>query len=119
MSRRPRTPVHFPRMRVRGARNRQKVALRRETKTVLPFARLIQSNPFSIEFSALAAWEPGAYRLESSVFHDGYGRQVGSAKVIAAPAPVPDGIDKMDALLYALIGVKRPSPAEGDPPDAT
>lgn len=75
MAQKPRTPVHFPRMKVRGRRNRAKLAARHEHLLVIPHARAVPTAT-GYRFFALAGPEPGAVMLKSRTVVDGYGRTV-------------------------------------------
>lgn len=84
MAQKPRTPVHFPRMKVRGRRNRAKLAARHEHVVVVPHARVVPTlNGY--RFFALAGPEPGSVMLKSRTVVDGYGRTVRDPD----PAPQP------------------------------
>lgn len=75
MAQMPRTPVHFPRMKVRGWRNKAKLAARHTYRTVIPYAR---PTPIAdgVTFVAITGPEPGAVRLEFTRTVDGFGRRV-------------------------------------------
>ncbi len=116
----PRTPVHFPRMKVRGRRNKAKLAARHTTLTVVPHARP-ERIATGYRFTALTSPEPGALRLEFKTVTDGYGRRVGVPQMqsIAPPKPTtyslqmsfkPEDPDAFDKLRSVLLGG-----GEGDP----
>ena len=77
MAQTPRTPVHFPRMKVRGHRNKAKLAARHRQLIVIPYARPVHI-PSGIRYEALTASEPGAMELRFSTVTDGFGRTAGS-----------------------------------------
>lgn len=90
MTRTPRTPLHFPRMKVRGRRNKAKLAARHQRIIVMPHARAIPT-PTGYRFVALAGPEPGAVMLKSRTVVDGFGRVVREpAPTPAPPAPEPE-----------------------------
>jgi len=68
-----RTPVHFPRMKVRGWRNRAKTAARHVTVFEFPFARPVRTAT-GYRFNVLAGPEPGAVLIRSTYVRDGWGR---------------------------------------------
>lgn len=120
MSTQPRTPVHFPRMRVRGPRNRRKLALRRERRTVIPYAMLVARGPGNYVLEAVPEWRAGAVRVVHSVTQDGYGRAVpgtfrGRAERADPPRP-PVGSMSFDfnvkghapSALFDLLTGRRP-----------
>ena len=121
MSKKPRTPVHYPQMRVRGRRNRAKLAARRATVAVIPMMRLCQSSPHEIGLVAVTTWEPGTYRLEHKTVRDGYGRVIGTPKATATPVPDPNPAQpshRLDAVLMSIIAFRGLQSTEGAPPDA-
>ena len=94
MSTLPRTPVHFPRMRVRGSRNRLKLAARREHRTIIPYAVPVVRGPGHYVLEAVSGWQEGAVRVVHSVIRDGFGRVVpgtarGCAERVEPPPPPP------------------------------
>ncbi|MDQ1113980.1 hypothetical protein QE418_003428 [Microbacterium testaceum] len=121
MSTTPRTPLFWPRMKVRSIRHREKLAARHETRTIVPMMRLSQPSPSVLRLVAVTTWEPGTYSVETRTVRDGYGRQIGramtTARPVSNPTP-PKPIDLMDALLMSFRGVSRLRSAEGAPPDA-
>lgn len=87
MSTIPRTPVHFPRMKVRGKRNKAKLAARHETWHVIANAA-VGRNPDGT-YSLCARPAVGhilGHRVEFSETRDGYGRLV---KRRPEPKPKP------------------------------
>lgn len=91
MAQKPRTPVHWPRMKVRGRRNRAKLAARHQHLTVIPYARPVPI-PTGYRFEALAGPEPGAMELRFSSVIDGFGRSIGrpqDAEIRWAEPPKP------------------------------
>lgn len=89
MAQKPRTPVHFPRMKVRGHRNRAKSAARHKHRTLIPHATMTQTAPGSYQFAAIAGWEPGCWRIQIDRIADGWGRQIGRPQTRVEPAPEP------------------------------
>lgn len=92
MAQTPRTPVHFPRMKVRGRRNKAKLAVRRLYRTVFPHVALVVApDGYSARASVLSAWEPGCQRLEIDTITDGWGRPVPGAtpQSVIRPAERP------------------------------
>lgn len=85
MSTLKRTPVNFPRMKVRGRRNKQKTAMRVTTLTVFPHAQLVSSDGV-YEFQILP--EGGTHYIESRTTVDGWGRKV-SEEARYEPKPKP------------------------------
>lgn len=89
MAQKPRTPVHFPRMKVRGRRNRAKLAMRRKHRTVLPHVTMVRVSANKTRFDAIAKWEPGCFRLEIDRVTDGWGRAIERERIYLSPAPRP------------------------------
>lgn len=91
MAQKARTPVHFPRMKVRGWRNKAKLAARHTNLTVIPYARPVRTAT-GYTFTALTAPEADAVRLEFSAVFDGYGRRLKplSVQSIAPVQPNPE-----------------------------
>ncbi|RBO73493.1 hypothetical protein [Microbacterium sp. H6] len=93
MAQKPRTPVHFPRMKVRGRRNRAKLTERRRYVTVFPHAAMTVSDDRRIaRFDVIAGWRPGCQRIEITTIKDGYGRAVPGIPphTVVRPAPRPE-----------------------------
>lgn len=90
MAQMPRTPVHFPRMKVRGRRNKAKLAARHTTLTVIPHARP-ERTATGYTLTALVSPEANAVRLEFTTVVDGYGRRLKplSVQSIAPVKPKP------------------------------
>lgn len=89
MAQTPRTPVHWPRMKVRGRRNKEKTAARHRFRTVLPHATMTQESPNKARFDAIVEWQPGCFRIEIDRVSDGWGREVEPQRIRALPAPEP------------------------------
>ena len=70
-----RTPVHFPRMKVRGHRNRAKLAARIVTAGCIPYARPVRTST-GYEFVVLGGPEPGAVSVRYRKVTDGFGRRL-------------------------------------------
>jgi hypothetical protein len=90
--RRPRTPVHFPRMKVRGWRNKAKSAGRRRHRTVFPHVAVtIADDGHSARADVIAEWQPGCQRLEIDSVIDGWGRPVPNERphMVLRPAEPP------------------------------
>ncbi len=86
MSKKPRTPVHYPQMRVRGHRNRAKLAARYTRREILHVVIDRTAPDGSIDFHAAP---PGEATHVLAVDHDprdGYGRR--------APRPAPPAPSK-------------------------
>lgn len=75
MAQTPRTPVHFPRMKVRGRRNKAKLAARHVHAGRIPYARPIQTDS-GYSFVAIDGPEPGAVSVHYRSVTDGFGRKV-------------------------------------------
>ena len=88
MAQTPRTPVHFPRMKVRGHRNKAKLTARHEHIMVIPHARAVPT-PTGYRFIVLSGPEPGAVMLKSRTVVDGFGRMVRDPDP-APPKPEPE-----------------------------
>jgi len=71
-----RTPVLWPRMKVRGARRRALVAMRLTRLVIIPYAMPFKQSDGSVRFKAVSKPMQGAMRLEYRTTHDGYGRSV-------------------------------------------
>ncbi len=73
MSRRPRTPVHFPRMKVRGSRNKAKLHARHVTALELR-VRVNQVDAHTVELIP----DPilGTHLVTIRTVRDGYGRTI-------------------------------------------
>ncbi|MEO6115988.1 MAG: hypothetical protein ABIP33_06350 [Pseudolysinimonas sp.] len=82
----PRTPNHWPRMQIRGARRRHLAAERFTTRTVLPYARMQTLDGDIASFVALADYEQGSFRLTITTVKDGFGRPVPSADRVRVAA---------------------------------
>lgn len=91
MAQKPRTPVHFPRMKVRGRRNKAKLAERRVHRTVFPHVAMTQVSPNKARFDVIAEWQQGCQRLEIDNVTDGWGRDVPGAlpRMVLRPAEAP------------------------------
>lgn len=124
MAQKPRTPVHFPRMKVRGWRNKAKSAARRQYRTVYPHVRMTRTSPYDARFDVIAAWEPGCHRLEVDQTTDGWGRAIGrpTMKITHAPEPRPEPAFSMkfeiangmrDELWNMLTGRERDALVQG------
>lgn len=72
MSRTPRTPVHFPRMKVRGRRNKAKLHLR-ITQVFEARARIEHADRYG---ATLVVDHNGTHIIRQSTTRDGYGRTV-------------------------------------------
>lgn len=70
-----RTPLHFPRMKVRGRRNRAKLAARIVTAGRIPYARAVRIGG-GYEFVALSGPEPDAVSVHYRTVTDGFGRRL-------------------------------------------
>ncbi len=93
MSRLPRTPVHFPRMKVRGRRNKAKLAARHRYIRFFPHvAMTVAEDRRTARFDVIAGWRPGCQRLEITTVTDGYGRTIPSTPphTVIRPAPRPE-----------------------------
>lgn len=89
MSKKPRTPVYFPKMRVRGRRNRAKLAARYTRREILHVVIDRTAADGSIEFHAAP---PGAATHVLAVDHDprdGYGRPAPRPAPVKPSAPAP------------------------------
>lgn len=85
-----RTPVNFPRMKVRGRRNKAKTAKRVTHLTMFPHTRLASSSDGSYVFVVGSASSPPEFRIESRTTVDGWGRRVREeADVAPEPKPTP------------------------------
>ncbi len=73
MSRRPRTPVYFPRMKVRGRRNKAKLHARHVTNLELR-VRVHQVDPYTVELIPDPIF--GTHLVTSKTTRDGYCRTV-------------------------------------------
>ncbi len=95
MSTTPRTPVHFPRMKVRGHRNRAKTAERHTTRMVFPNAVLtgIEDGAYTFAVTAPPLEQPAvklpSYVIVSEETRDGWGRKVASRTAFAVDPPAP------------------------------
>lgn len=91
MAQKPRTPVHFPRMKVRGRRNKAKLAERRVHRTVFPHVAMTQVSPNKARFDVIAEWQPGCQRLEIDNVTDGWGRDISGTlpRMVLRPAEAP------------------------------
>ncbi|KJL45598.1 hypothetical protein [Microbacterium trichothecenolyticum] len=94
MSRRPRTPVYWPRMKVRGRRNRAKLAARYTTRQIV---RVVFDGIDTVNGGArFRAAPPGQATHMLAIdgpTRDGYGRIVKSApapRVQPKPKPTPE-----------------------------
>lgn len=89
MAQKPRTPVHFPRMKVRGRRNKVKLAARHTHAMVMPLARVTRGqDAHTYTFTPITEVESGAVSIRSSVTVDGYGRQIdGVDSIESVPEP--------------------------------
>lgn len=67
--------MHFPRMKVRGWRNRAKTDARHVRVYEIPFARPVRIAT-GYRFEVLAGPEPGAVMIRSTEVRDGWGRRV-------------------------------------------
>lgn len=74
----PRTPVHFPRMKVRGARNRAKSAARHEQRTMLRvrLERAPRGSAPGMFTTELVVDPNGTHVLATRTVTDGWGRRV-------------------------------------------
>ena len=77
MAQMPRTPVHFPRMKVRGRRNKAKLAARHKRVLLIPHARVEQIGS-GIRLVALAMAELGSVAFTVTQVFDGFGRSMHS-----------------------------------------
>lgn len=75
MAQKTRTPVYFPRMKVRGHRNRAKLAARIVTAGHIPYARPVRTST-GYEFVVLGGPEPGAVSVSYRKVTDGFGRRL-------------------------------------------
>lgn len=79
----PRTPVHWPRMKIRGARRKWKTSLR-TTQVFRMYAVLDThteaSGLHSYTFKATRKETPGARLIETKHTQDGWGRSVPTPK---------------------------------------
>jgi len=87
MAQLPRTPVHFPRMKVRGRRNKRKLRERITTRFFVPHLAIdgatdLGGGVFDTTMRVTRA-EEATHSAEWSVTHDGFGR------VVPTPAPPP------------------------------
>jgi hypothetical protein len=91
MSTLPRTPVHFPRMKVRGHRNKAKLAARIESRSVFPHATVTRTADGRYTVRAQAGPIAGVlmHRIEYSEWRDGYGRHVPAPRPKPKPKPKP------------------------------
>lgn len=78
MSSLPRTPVHFPRMKVRGRRNRAKSAARHETRVMMR-VRVTQAHAADGTIQATFHLDPNGTHavMFTTGVRDGWGRRVG------------------------------------------
>lgn len=77
-------------MKVRGHRNRAKLAARLTHHIVIPYAVLVAHADRTYTFEAVPIWQIGAHRIEHTSVRDGYGRVVaGSARGQAIAAEPP------------------------------
>lgn len=76
MSRTPRTPVHFPRMKVRGRRNKAKLHLR-ITQVFEARVRIEHADGYG---ATLVVDPNGTHIIRHSTTRDGYGRTVKETK---------------------------------------
>jgi hypothetical protein len=113
-------------MKVRGLRNRAKLAARYTYRTVIPYARLDRRSyggMHAITFNVIAEYADGCYRLEHESVTDGYGRPVGTPKVIAKPAEDPEGPDGWLRRYFVRQGMSREAydliTGKGESVDAT
>lgn len=87
MSRLPRTPVHFPRMKVRGRRNKRKLRERITTRFFVPHLAIAAATDLGggvfDTTMRVARAEEATHSAEWSVTHDGFGR------VVPNPPPPP------------------------------
>lgn len=117
MAQRPRTPVHWPRMKVRGRRNRAKTAARHRFRTVLPHTTMTQVSPNKARFDVIAEWEPGCFRIDVDRVADGWGREVErqSIRVLPAPEPRPEPTFSIQFAVENTMGDKLRSMLFGEP----
>ena len=87
--RRPRTPVFWPRMKVRGRRNRAKLAARYTTQ-IVRFVVIGNACPESgrVELVSVPP-ERATHRIVQSQTRDGFGRIVPKPKSATTPASKP------------------------------
>lgn len=87
----PRTPVYFPRMKVRGKRNRAKLAARYSHRTVLPAMTVVGFDPATGAVT-FATTPPAGRATHALVLNgptrDGYGRVI--PRPAAPPVKRPD-----------------------------
>lgn len=76
MSSKARTPVNWPRMKVRGARRRRLAAERREVRTYFPALVVTGAKGGAYTFSAPPPGTPGTMKAVIVQHLDGYGRAV-------------------------------------------
>jgi hypothetical protein len=86
----PRTPVHFPRMKVRGRRNKAKLAARHVHVGRIPYARPIPTDG-GYQFVAIDGPEPGAVSIDYRTVTDGFGRRI-PERPRPKPAPIKPAI---------------------------
>lgn len=90
MAQTPRTSVHFPRMKVRGRRNKAKLTARHVHVERIPYARPVPIEG-GYQFVVITEPEPGAVSINYRAVVDGFGRVVREqAPTPAAPAPEPE-----------------------------
>lgn len=95
MAQKPRTPVHFPRMKIRGRRNKAKATQRFRRDVILPNA-LVSYDPAGHLTLTPASGEPviGMFTVRTSSYVDGFGRPVphiGPHKTVLEPVkPKPE-----------------------------
>lgn len=69
----PRTPVHFPKMKVRGRRNKAKLAARHKHVVFVPHAR-VERVATGIRLVVLSMAELGSVAFTVTQVFDGFGR---------------------------------------------
>lgn len=73
MAQTPRTPVHFPRMKVRGRRNKAKLVARHKRVLFIPHAR-VERFDTGFRLVILAMAELGSVAFTVTQVFDGFGR---------------------------------------------
>jgi hypothetical protein len=105
-----RTPVNFPRMKVRGRRNKAKVSARHRDVTLFPHVIAKQCHDgilHTTTFTVAAAYEPGAFEMRVEQVRDGWGRPVGNAHVALTPAAPPNPKTIFDLSFTVPVEVDR------------
>ena len=82
MSTKPRTPVHWPKMKVRGGLRKWLSAQRVQSVVWMPHARLTVTGPvepgqkIGYTFTAASESQPGTHAIKLTMWRDGWGRPV-------------------------------------------